>query len=208
MVGAADDARFFRTLAIIMAAVLVIGFSVQLAMGRSSFAAPLVVHIHAVVFMAWLGIFVAQSWLAASGRIAQHRWFGRLAAGWTLLMLVMGVGATVGAVQQGRVPFFFLPQHFLVGDIATLVCFAALTALAIRWRRQTDWHWRLHLCAMAALMGPGFGRLLPMPFMRPWAFEIAALCGLVFPAIAAARDARRGAALCIRPGHWGWARCC
>ena len=39
-----------------MTLVLVAGFSVQLALGRSSFAAPPLVHAQAVVFMGWVGI--------------------------------------------------------------------------------------------------------------------------------------------------------
>jgi hypothetical protein len=51
-----------------MALVLVAGFVLQLAMGRSSFGAPPVVHLHALVFMGWVAIVVAQAWLAAGGR--------------------------------------------------------------------------------------------------------------------------------------------
>ena len=40
------------------------------------------------------------------------------------------------------------------------------------------------------LMGPGFGRLLPMPLLPPYAFEIAGLVALVFPAIGILRDWR------------------
>jgi hypothetical protein len=31
-------------------------------------------------------------------------------------------------------------------------------------------------------MGPAFGRLLPMPFMLGYNFQVASLCGLLFPA--------------------------
>ena len=50
-----------------MAAILVAGFSMQLAMGRSSFAAPFVVHLHGVVFFGWVTIFVMQTALATRG---------------------------------------------------------------------------------------------------------------------------------------------
>jgi hypothetical protein len=196
----ADDTKRFFKLAVAMAITIVLGFSFQLAMGRSSFDAPLIVHGHAVLFMGWVGFYVLQNSLVARGNVALHRRMGRLAVPWVMAMLVLGVGATVGAVQQGRVPFFFLPQHFLIADISTLLCFAALTAAAIAMRRRTDWHRRLHLCAMAVLMGPAFGRLLPMPFMGPANFEIAALFGLVFPLIAIWREARSGG---VHPA-WRW----
>jgi len=59
-------------------------------------------------------------------------------------------------------PFFFRPLQFMVFDPRNLVNFAGPTSAAIMLRRQTDWHRRLHSCAMALLLGAGIGRLLPM----------------------------------------------
>ena len=53
---------------------------------------------------------------------------------------------------------------------------------------------------MAALLGPGFGRLLPMPLMIPWSFEIAGLLALIFPAAGALRDWRRDGR--VHPAWW------
>lgn len=186
----ANDSSFFLKLALAMAIILVAGFSMQLAMGRSSFAAPALVHAHAMVFFGWVMLFVTQTWLAARGPQALHRRLGRLGGVWMLAMIPLGFAATINAVQQVRVTFFFLPQHFLIADPATILCFAGLTIAAIMLRRRTDWHWRLHVGAMAALLGPGFGRLLPMPFIGPFAFEIAAGLGLLFPIFGMIRDKR------------------
>jgi hypothetical protein len=185
---AARDNGFVRTIVIGMAVVLVAGFIVQLAAGRSSFSAPLIVHAHAVVFMGWVGITVLQVWLAASGAIAGHRMLGRLAVVWAGAMLVLGPLVTIAAVQSGRVPFFFQPQHFMIADPATVVAFAGLLAAAIAFRHDTGWHARLQIAAFMPLMGPGFGRLLPIPLAMPWAFEVAALCALMVPVIGIARD--------------------
>ncbi len=182
------DGRFFRTLITGMAVVLVSGFVVNLALGRSSFNAPLLVHAHAVAFMGWVGIVVAQMWLAASGSIALHRTLGGIAVVYCAGLLVLGPWVTVAGVQTGRVPFFFQPQHFLVADPATLAAFFGLFVAAIALRKQTDWHARLQIGAFVPLMGPGLGRLLPMPFMTPYAFEIAGLAALVVPMIGIMRD--------------------
>ena len=68
-------------------------------------------------------------------------------------------------------------------------------------RKRTEWHRRLHFCGMAMLLGPGFGRLLPMPLLTPFAWEATFVASMIFPAIAVAADIRRG-------GHahpaWGW----
>lgn len=186
---AGDERGFFRTLATVMAIVQVTGFVFQFAMGRSSFDAPLVVHLHAVAFMGWVVIFVAQPWLAKADAMGLHRLLGRIALAWAVMLLVLGVWVTWATVHTGRTPFFFQPQHFLVANPLTLVAALGLLAAAVRWRKHHDWHPRLQIGSFILLMGPGFGRLLPMPFLTPYAFEIASLAALVFVAFAAGREA-------------------
>jgi hypothetical protein len=41
------EARFFLTMACVMAATIIAGFSLNIAVGRSSFGAPWLVHFHA-----------------------------------------------------------------------------------------------------------------------------------------------------------------
>ncbi len=186
----AADHRFAATLAIAMAVVVVAGFSLQLAMGRSTFESPLRVHVHAVAFMGWVALFVAQTWLATRGPLALHRRLGWIAAGWMVLMVGTALTVIVASARGGTVPFFFAPQRFVVSNPASMICFVALTGTAIARRRETLWHARLHICGMAAIMGPAFGRMLPMPLLIPWAFEWAVAGGLLFPLAGALRDRR------------------
>jgi hypothetical protein len=187
----ATEERFALTFAIVMALTVVAGFSTQLAMGRSSFGSPLRVHVHAIAFMGWVALFVTQTWLATRGPLALHRKLGWIAASWIVLMVGAALAVIVAIARNGTVPFFFRPQVFLIGDPLTLVGFIGLTWAAIAMRKQTDWHARLHICGMAALMGPAFGRLLPMPLMTPWSLEIATAAGAVFPIAGMIRDRRR-----------------
>ena len=195
-----SDVRFFRTFMTVMAAVLVSGFVVQLALGRSSFQAPLVVHFHGVAFMGWVAIVLTQFWLAGSGAIARHRQLGRVAVVYSFALLVLGPLVTLAAVQNGRVPFFFQPQHFLIANPLTLLSGLGLFAAAIVLRKRTDWHARLQIGAFLPLMGPGLGRLLPLPFLTPYAFESAGLAALVVGVIGIARDVKvRGR---VHPAWW------
>lgn len=139
--------------------------------------------------------------LATGGNIALHRRLGWLAAAWMLPMLVLGAAVTLALVRGGRVPFFFAPQQFLVFDPLSLLAFAGLTSAAIALRRRTDWHRRLHFTAMAILIGPGVGRLLPMPLLAPWAYEAVFIVTLMPPLLGVAADWRRDGA--VHPA-WGW----
>jgi hypothetical protein len=198
--GKRDDG-FFLNSAFVMALVIVAGFSVQLAMGRSSFSSPPLVHAHAIVFMGWVVLYLLQNVFAATGRTVLHRRLGWVAAGWIVAMLVLGCMVTVAIVRRGQVPFFFRPLQFLVFDPATLVPFVGLTVAAIILRRQTDGHRRLHFSGMALLLGPGFGRLLPMPLLAPWAWEASLAACLIFPVVGMVADQRRSGR--VHPA-WGW----
>lgn len=195
------DERFFLKSAIVMALIIAIGFSFQLAMGRSTFASPVRVHVHALLFMGWVAIYLAQNVLVATGRIGLHRRLGWLAAAWAAAMVVSGILVTVAMVRAGTVPFFFQPVQFLVFDPVAVLTFAGLTAAAITLRRRTEWHRRLHFCGMAMLLAPAFGRLLPLPLLQPWAWEATFAVTLLFPLAGALADVRRSGR--VHPA-WTW----
>ncbi len=188
--GSGDD-RYFVAAALAMAAIVFGGFSLQFAMGRSSFGAPLIVHLHALAFMGWIVIYVAQTTLAASGNRPMHRLLGWLATAWVVPMIVLGITVTVLMVRRGQAPFFFQPAQFLVLNPVNVLTFAGLTWAAVAMRRRTGWHRRLHYCGTATLLAPAFGRLLPMPLLSPWAFEWAAACVLLAPLVGILADRRR-----------------
>ncbi len=194
------DERFFLKSAIIMAICIVAGFSFQLAMGRSTFASPIRVHIHAVLFMGWVAIYLTQNLLVATDRIHLHRRLGWLAAAWMVAMVVSGTIVTVAMVRAGVVPFFFQPLHFLVFDPVAVLTFAGLTTAAILLRRRTEWHRRLHFAGMTILLAPAFGRLLPMPLLQPWSWEATVAVTLLFPVFGMWADVRRSGQ--VHPAWW------
>ena len=196
------DDRFFLTMAIVMALAVVAGFSFQLAMGRSTFASPPIVHAHAIVFMGWVAIYVTQNGLNVMESRALHRRLGWIAAFWVVAMIVLGFAVTLAMVRRGAAPFFFPPLQFLIFSPLSLLTFAGLTAAAIVLRRRTDWHRRLHYCGMSVLLGPPLGRLLPGPLLIPYAFETISVVVMAFPVIGMAADLRRAGR--VHPAwYWG-----
>lgn len=198
---ALGDERFFLRAAIVMAAVIVAGFSFQLAMGRSTFASPVRVHAHAILFMGWVAIYLLQNVFVATGRMGLHRKLGWIAAVWLVPLVISGFVVTVAMVRHGTVPFFFRPLQFLIFDPVAVLTFAGLTIAAILLRRRTEWHRRLHFCGMSMLLAPAFGRLLPLPLLQPWAWEAAFAATLLFPMVGAWSDVRRSGR--VHPA-WRW----
>ena len=194
------NTRFFTIMAFVMSFIIVAGFSLNLAMGRSSFDVPLAYHIHAFVFMAWIGIYLGQHVTASGGQWALHARFGKVAYLWVPLMVVFGTIVMVIVARRTGGPFFFHVSEFLWSNLMTLWCFGGLAWWALMRRRYTGWHRRLMLCAMAILTGPGLGRLLPLPLMIPNAWTITVTATMIFPVIGMIADRRSEGR--VHPAYW------
>ena len=188
----AREERFFLTMALVMAGVIVAGFAFNLAAGRSTFASPLLFHVHAFFFFGWIALYVTQNALVATNNVAIHRRLGWLSVVWVPAMVVLGLLMTVHSIQAHGGPPFFDVNEFLIGNPLGILYFAAMVATAVTLRRRTDWHRRFMYSGMAALTGPGVGRLLPMPLFIPWGWWIAAFgAAALFIVIGMIADRRR-----------------
>jgi hypothetical protein len=198
------DERFFLRAAIVITITILCAFSFQYLMGRSTFASPVRVHLHAFFFMGWVFIYLLQNVFVATDRIYWHRRLGWLATVWVVPMVIMGCVVTAAMVRNGTVPFFFRPLQFLIFDPVTVFAFAGLTWAAVVLRRRTEWHRRLHFTAMSMLLTPAFGRLLPLPLLQPLSWELAYAASILFPIVAVWADVRRTGR--IHPAwRWGFA---
>ena len=197
-----EGTRFFKIMAFVMSGIIIAGFTLNLAMGRSSFSVPWQFHFHAVIFMSWIGLYLAQHVLIASGNRALHVRLGKLAYLWIPLMVVAGCTIILTALRMNGGPFFFDMNEFLVSNLSLLFCFGGLAWWALMQRRYTGWHRRLMLCAMTILTGPGIGRLLPLPLMIPNSWTITIAVTMIFPIVGMIADKRRDGV--VHPAYkWG-----
>jgi uncharacterized membrane protein YozB (DUF420 family) len=154
--------KFYLGLSVLMALVIVAGFSQTVPDDLTPPGLALPFIIHGLVFSSWVALVVVQPLLVSTGQVKRHRQLGLLGAGLAAAMVVMGVTATIAAYPYHRVPVFFPGGVFLVMNCLGIAVFGGLVAAAIRLRRQSDWHKRLMICATASILGPGLGRFLPM----------------------------------------------
>ncbi len=200
--GSAENTRFFAIMAFVMSAVIVAGFSLNLAMGRSSFDVPWPYHVHGVIFMGWIGLYLAQHTSIATGHRQLHRKLGQAAYLFVPAMVVTGTLIMIVVARRTGGPFFFHVSEFLWSNVLLLWCFGGLAWWALRRRRYTGWHRRLMLCAMTILTGPGIGRLLPLPLLIPNAWVITTAATMVFPLIGMIHDWRKRGS--VHPAYvWG-----
>ncbi|QZH73751.1 MAG: hypothetical protein JY451_08125 [Erythrobacter sp.] len=192
--GAQDrgEATFFLIMACVMSATILAGFTLNIATGRSSFAAPLLVHLHAAVMLGWIGLYLAQNSLIFLNHVALHRQLGWLSVLMIPAVVTMGLLITRYSIQSHGGPPFFDVNQFLISNPLHLLGFAGLASAAIVVRRNTGWHRRLLFCAFAMLTGPGVGRLVPAPLLIPYVWYLTAvLPALLFMGTGALADKRR-----------------
>jgi hypothetical protein len=160
------DRRFYSTMALIAAAVIVTGFANTYGpkVISGSTPVPAIIHLHALLFAGWLVLLVAQTLLVMRGHVLAHMRLG--AAGLVLagLMLVTGLAAATDAARSGHrgIPGVEFParEGFLLLNVTSICVFTALVAAGWWWRSRPQAHKRLMLAAtVAGLMPPGIARL-------------------------------------------------
>ncbi len=154
------ERAFFVFMALLIALTVVAGFGLFYRAGFSSFASPWWVHVHAVTFVTWIGLYATQSVLVARNNTALHRRLGWFGATWSAWMVLVAVVLTPVNLATHRSPPFFTPPYFLALDWSNIVVFGVLVYAAVRNRSRTDWHRRLMLCATICVMAPAWGRLI------------------------------------------------
>jgi hypothetical protein len=152
----------FRWLSLAAAAVALAGFA------RSYYfkelfgarALPLALHLHGLVMSAWLGVFIAQTWLIARHRIAWHRRLGVAAAALAVLVILSGGVLTVLALErEARAHVVGMFHYLLLINCVNLLLFAAFVGGGLRYRAQPQVHKRLMLLAAVVLLAPAAARI-------------------------------------------------
>jgi hypothetical protein len=154
------ERTFFFVMALVLAATVVAGFGTWALRGNIQFPVPLYVHLHGLVFLTWIGLFITQTFLIRADNMVRHRAVGRFAVVWALVMVTVGLYTAFHAVMYGRVPPVFTTPIFLALSFMELVTFVILLGTAIALRKQTAWHRRLMLGATVAVLSPAWGRIL------------------------------------------------
>jgi hypothetical protein len=147
--------RLYVGLALLAAAIAAVGFWPTyfgpLVAGAADRTA--IVHLHAAVYVGWLAIFVTQTVLAATGRIAAHIKLGRFAIGYGMLVIAVGLVTAFARFALGvRAGEAADAQAQLLGPLLDMLVFAPFFAAALYYRRTPELHKRLMIVATTSLL--------------------------------------------------------
>ncbi len=151
---------FFAGMALLLCAVVLIGFSpTYYGAGflRASLQSP-VLHIHGAVFTLWMLLYLTQTALISAKRIAWHRSLGTIAFCIPPVMIVLGVIAALDALKRGVRIGPLDTATSLAIPLLGIVSFAILIFASWRARRNPASHKRLILLATVGLVEAAFGR--------------------------------------------------
>jgi hypothetical protein len=123
---------------------------------------PGLVHVHAIVFTAWILLFLVQTILIAADRLHLHRRLGVTGAVLALFMVVVGVMTAIKGARDGWNPGGPYPDSlaFLIVGLIDVVIFAGFVSAGLYFRRRPELHKRLMLLAtVGGLMWPAITRM-------------------------------------------------
>lgn len=156
-----------------------------------------VVQTHALLFTAWVLLFIAQTALVAARRVAVHRRLGIVGAILAAGMVVAGVLTAIAAAARGSAPVGANPVEFMAVPLFDMVLFSGFIVAALVQRRQKETHKRLMLLAYVSLIAAATARLPGLLALGPPAFfglaMLFVIAGVVYDFVSRGR---------VHPVYW------
>lgn len=121
------------------------------------------IHIHAVVMMGWIVLFVIQTLLIRWRRIGWHRMLGYVGAGYAVLVVAMGSSATFVAARREVRAASAQQAGFLTVlclELTQMAMFACLVALSVYLKHCPAYHKRFMILATLCMLPNPMVRLL------------------------------------------------
>ena len=128
------------------------------------------VHLHGALFTSWVVLFIVQTVLVASHRVAMHRRLGVAGAVLAAAMVVAGTLMAIATAARGSAPAGMDPLAFLAIPIFDMVLFTTFITAALARRRDKEAHKRLMLLAYVSIVVAAVARLPGVLPLGPPAF--------------------------------------
>ena len=173
---------FYRHMAIALSLFVIVGFSRTYYLRFLTELPPLetLVHLHSIVFSAWLLVFIAQTRLVAAHRVDLHMKLGVAAVVLAVAVVAISFATTAVKATMPRIhPSGLTPPQFTIVGIMSLVLFTGFLGLGIAFRRRAAYHKRFMVLAMIGVLTPAASRIITQSGLREhWTYLVP-----IFPAI-------------------------
>jgi hypothetical protein len=136
------------------------------------------IHLHGLLFTAWVLLFLTQTVFIATQRVKLHQRMGIAGAALAAAMIAMGLGTAIEGAARGTAPPGVDPLAFLAVPFFDMVLFATFVSAALWNRRLRNYHKRLMLLAYISIMAAAMARLPGVLPLGPFAFYGLALAFL------------------------------
>lgn len=163
--GLSAERRFFFFMGMVIVLTVFAGFAPSYYLrGMVPAGAPLLpmtplVHLHGLVFSAWVLLFMAQVSLVSVGRPDLHRKLGLAGFLMVVVLIVVGTLAALNGVARASGPPIVPPLSWLAVPLLDVPVFAGMIGAALYFRGTPQVHKRLMLSAMIGMLPPSLGRL-------------------------------------------------
>ncbi|EAQ98200.1 hypothetical protein [Congregibacter litoralis] len=179
-----ESGRFFQYLAFALLGIVVIGFapSFFLRFFTEEAPLPLYLHFHGALLTGWFVILCLQASLIRGQRRVIHQKLGPYLMAYAAVVAVAALMATlnyvgrelergftlasdmgdVNPLQASGLPFGEFAAALLSFNIASVVGFVVLLAMAVVWRERREHHKRYVMFASLSIIAPGLARISRM----------------------------------------------
>jgi hypothetical protein len=186
--------RFYLYLSLACLTIAVLGFVptywMQLPLG--TFTGTPLLHVHGLLFTAWLLLLVGQNWRISQGRLDHHRAWGLAGVALATMIFMIGVTtAIVGLGERYAAGMAEAGRTFLVVPLFSILVFYGFFIAAIANLRRPEWHRRFIFVATAAMLVPAIARVFFIarngwaPGIRPGAVPPAPIGASLYAIVAA-----------------------
>jgi hypothetical protein len=157
------DRRFYLSFSCLVALVVAYGFSHTVGQNllHAAIARPLILWVHALVFVGWIVLFIVQTTLIRTRQVRCHRTLGVAGMLMGATMPVIGVATSLQMSRFDLDHGFFDATEaaaFLSIPFNDMIFFTGALAAAFWWRKRPEVHRRMALLATCLLTAAAFAR--------------------------------------------------
>ncbi len=155
----ASDRKIYAVWVGVVWAAILAGFGMDFAryVGEAP-SPPFILHIHAAVYVLWLGLVTLQILWIEMGNVRRHKQLGWLTVAVSAVMVPLGLAAALVDQVRQVTHADYAPQ-FLSLEFEEMIAFSIFMIAGVLFRRNPAAHKRLMILSAVAISDAGFARI-------------------------------------------------